>query len=220
MMDRLSMSVAIDKLDFGYAAQALAKQSIDLKACQLEDELAAFLQIVIDLQPRSILEIGLCFGGVFRIWHKASAKLERLVGIELHPPEWMTRTNGENDHLTPGGDCLIIQADSQLIQTRDRVRQFCPDGIDLIFIDGDHRYEAVTLDFALYHDLVSDCGVIALHDICSDSLQRCGIKGGADSGGVPQFWKEIRGLYDWQELILDESQDGYGIGVLRKKTSR
>jgi len=36
--------------------------------------------------------------------------------------------------------------------------------IDLLYIDGDHSYEGVKLDFDLYSTLLSDKGIIAIHD--------------------------------------------------------
>ncbi len=45
--------------------------------------------------------------------------------------------------------------------------------IDVLFIDGDHSYEGVKLDFELYSKLLSPKGVILIHDTdqsYSDSL--------------------------------------------------
>jgi hypothetical protein len=39
-----------------------------------------------------------------------------------------------------------------------------PDGIDLVFIDGDHSFEGVKRDFDLYSKKIHLGGVIALHD--------------------------------------------------------
>jgi hypothetical protein len=36
--------------------------------------------------------------------------------------------------------------------------------IDFLFIDGDHSYEGVKTDFELYSKLLSDQGIIAIHD--------------------------------------------------------
>lgn len=36
--------------------------------------------------------------------------------------------------------------------------------IDFLFIDGDHSYEGVKLDFDLYQNIISDFGIIAIHD--------------------------------------------------------
>jgi hypothetical protein len=39
-----------------------------------------------------------------------------------------------------------------------------PQGVDFIFIDGDHSFEGVRKDFELYSQLLSENGIIALHD--------------------------------------------------------
>jgi len=36
--------------------------------------------------------------------------------------------------------------------------------IDFLFIDGDHSYEGVKIDFDLYSNILSDRGIIAIHD--------------------------------------------------------
>ena len=38
--------------------------------------------------------------------------------------------------------------------------------VDLLFVDGDHTYDGVTTDLALYGPMVAPDGIIALHDIC------------------------------------------------------
>lgn len=40
--------------------------------------------------------------------------------------------------------------------------------IDLLFIDGDHSYEGVKKDFELYSTILSDNGIIIIHDTDSD----------------------------------------------------
>jgi len=78
--------------------------------------------------------------------------------------------------------------------------------IDLLFIDGDHRYEGVRKDFEMYSPLVRKGGIVAFHDICP---------GPPDAvGGVPSFWKETMGKYRNIPIIKDQSQGGCGIGIL------
>jgi len=78
--------------------------------------------------------------------------------------------------------------------------------IDLLFIDGDHRYEGVRKDFEMYSPLVRKGGIIAFHDVCP---------GPPDAvGGVPSFWKETMGKYRNMPIIKDQSQGGCGIGIL------
>ncbi|RPH56645.1 MAG: class I SAM-dependent methyltransferase, partial [Acidobacteria bacterium] len=88
--------------------------------------------------------------------------------------------------------------------------------LDVLFIDGDHSYEGVRRDFEMYRPLVREGGLIVFHDIVPDFGQRYGASTRASTGGVPQFWAELKSRYpDVQEIIEDPRQDGYGLGVLR-----
>jgi cephalosporin hydroxylase len=86
--------------------------------------------------------------------------------------------------------------------------------IDLLFIDGDHRYEAVRSDFLIYRTLVREGGIIAFHDICEDYHTRFGRDTGRSAGGVPQLWRKLRGAYEHREFVDSPDQDAFGIGVL------
>jgi len=77
--------------------------------------------------------------------------------------------------------------------------------IDCLFIDGDHSYEGVRADYAMYSHLVRPGGLIAFHDIVLHSSQ---------SVGVSRLWDEIKD--DMAIEIIDPSDPPWaGIGVLR-----
>lgn len=61
-------------------------------------------------------------------------------------------------------DFLIKRANSQSSKTRDFVKQFFANGVDLLFIDGDHHYSPVMRDFELYSPLVNVGGFIIFDD--------------------------------------------------------
>jgi cephalosporin hydroxylase len=63
-----------------------------------------------------------------------------------------------------GYECRVIKRNSRDKHTRDLVKGLCPDGIDLLFIDGDHRHVAVLGDFELYFPLVNPGGYIVFDD--------------------------------------------------------
>lgn len=72
-----------------------------------------------------------------------------------------TRKQMFNGHMVSNGlgdIVLLYQGFSQ-----DLYQYFEPN-IDLLFIDGDHRYESVLRDFRLWSPLVKPGGVIAFHD--------------------------------------------------------
>jgi predicted O-methyltransferase YrrM len=78
--------------------------------------------------------------------------------------------------------------------------------LDFLFIDGDHRYEGVKMDFEMYGKLVGKGGIIAFHDICPHPPQT-----GCE---VNKFWCEIKNRYEHIEIIKDWKQGWAGIGVI------
>lgn len=43
--------------------------------------------------------------------------------------------------------------------------KFCPEAIDMIYIDGDHSYDGIMLDFNIFHDKINRNGIILSHDV-------------------------------------------------------
>lgn len=79
--------------------------------------------------------------------------------------------------------------------------------VDLVLIDGDHRYDAVRADWELARR--SPCRLIAFHDIVGDD---------PGSAGVRRLWRELEG--DKIELVapndeLGQRESTMGIGVVR-----
>ena len=58
----------------------------------------------------------------------------------------------------------IIRGNSHSSVTLEHVKEFLPNGIDLLFIDGDHNYDAVIKDFNLYYSLVNPGGFVVFDD--------------------------------------------------------
>ncbi len=104
----------------------------------------------------------------------------------------------------------ILKSNSNSLQTRQEVMRLLPDGIDLLFIDGDHRYKSVVADFMLYYPLVNTGGYIVFDDYLpfihngisrecpiaiNDIVTTCNFEG--QSGTPSEFLKE--------ESLLDNS---------------
>lgn len=82
-----------------------------------------------------------------------------------------------------------------------KVREFIgPEPLDVLFIDGDHDYEAVKRDLE-YAELVRPGGTIALHDICNDN----------EPGVAQAFYEFLPSLDEY--LVRTES---CGLGVVWK----
>ena len=96
------------------------------------------------------------------------------------------------DYVAPGGinketffanlrfkNLTLICGDSTKRETINKVSLLGP--YDFVFIDGGHSYDTVKKDFQNYSKNLNKNGLIAMHDIFSDTVV-----------GVPKFWKEIK----------------------------
>lgn len=111
----------------------------------------------------------------------------------------------------PGQAVHVIDGDSTHPLTVARLRRRLRGRqLDLLLIDGDHRWSGVRQDFINYREFVRDGGLIAFHDICEVT----DAEAGATAGDVPAFWKLIRTIYLSDEFIETPGQQGLGIGVI------
>ena len=100
--------------------------------------------------------------------------------------------------------------------------------IDFLFIDGDHSYEGVKKDFELYSTLLTDKGVIVIHDTDSNYEESLIVSEDAKKDhyrfdGPSKFIKELEKnpLYNLINLfnfrILPNKPASSGITVINKK---
>jgi predicted O-methyltransferase YrrM len=61
-------------------------------------------------------------------------------------------------------ECKLVKANSQTKSTIDLAKEYFPEGIDLLFIDGDHSYNGIINDFNNYFPLVNKGGYIVFDD--------------------------------------------------------
>lgn len=182
---------------------------------QYEPEFEVLLEKYIGLKAKNVVEIGSYFGSSLHHWLYYSDENARVISIDLpissfcgpNDPrvpvqefaiqnEWKLWTKRNNNKLH------LIQSHSQSQSTKYQVEQLLEgQQIDFLFIDGDHRYDAVKRDFEMYSPLVRKGGIIGLHDI-----------GYAEEGGVHKLWDEIKGYHVHYELRLQpDNQKGIGI---------
>jgi predicted O-methyltransferase YrrM len=145
---------------------------------QVYEEITTFAYWLKGFQAHNILEIGFK-GSSFHIMSQLSSG--KKVAVDL---EDKGRTIWSH-YMMYDEDFKLFIADSQTEETRDKVKEFCPE-YDLIFIDGDHSYEGVRRDFELYQDLLSPRGYIVFHDIDPEHVFRDGA-----GGQVYKFWQDI-----------------------------
>lgn len=173
----------------------------DYGAIQKEPELAAFLALVMDLDPLDlIVEVGSFDGGTLWAWQQICPEV---VGVDLPPPglEETVRLNSLG--------CQIVCGDSHASATLEQLRELL-DGrpVDMLFIDGDHTYDGVKADYEMYGPLVRPGGLIGFHDIRQHP--------GQPYIQVNRFWATLDG--DLEEFVVDPPPTWGGIGVIRVPT--
>jgi cephalosporin hydroxylase len=187
---------------------------------QRREEFVPFLELVRDLRPQTVLEIGTSYGGTFFMLCQAAAPTARLASVDLVAPGTPVETFGRAHQQVTG----IIGSSSDP-GVRRRVAELFPEGVDVVFVDGDHSYEGVRADYEHYRELVRPGGILALHDIVPDSEERTGVRSLRWAGGVPKLWREITDADDgtwWtRELVGSWDDEGFGIGLaIRRAPSR
>ena len=117
----------------------------------------------------------------------------------------------------PGQVIHVIDGDSTHPLTVRRLRRTLRGRkLDLLLIDGDHRWSGVRQDFINYRQFVRDGGLIAFHDIRAVRDQ----ESVAWAGDVPAFWQLVSPIYPSREFVDSPDQQGLGIGVLRYDPAR
>lgn len=175
----------------------LALAAIERGATQKQAELAALIDVLrAELPPDpTILEIGCDQGGTLFVWTRLA---EHVVGIDLPSGRQLI------DH---GAEVIVGDSHDPAIlpYVHDALGGY---PVDFLFIDGDHSYEGVRLDWENFGPLVRQGGLVAFHDICrhSDPAYKGEI-------AVDRLWAEIRRSAAC-EFICEPTTWG-GIGLLR-----
>lgn len=163
-------------------------------------ELTALLSILEGAGPRRLLEIGTWAGG--SAWAFSwVATLEHIVTVDPDPRPEATEVLA----ALPVRTTLIRSPSGQLGTGKFLLEAFEGHRPDVVFIDGDHTYEAARRDFDLYGALVAAGGLVVVHDTQGYP--------GNDAVQVPKLWAELRMTYRTTELIDTPGGPG-GTGIV------
>jgi predicted O-methyltransferase YrrM len=183
---------------------------------QFKSEILELLKLLEKKKPKVILEIGTAGGGTLFLLSQIAHPEAVLVSVDLPGPffgesypEWKGQIY--RYCLKQGQKLYLIKANSHKQKTLDRIRQILElenRKLDFLFIDGDHTYEGVKMDFQMYNPLVKKGGLIAFHDIVEVP--------DADDVEVDLFWKEIKKEFKYEEWVEDWNQGMCGIGLIYK----
>lgn len=147
----------------------LLEIAVASKASQDWFELYRFLLTAQTVNPNIIVEIGVDKGHLMSTWCDAFSP-SLIFGIDI------TLDNFADEPMSRQLDECVIVGDSGLEQTRQQLLDYLgPDEIDLLFIDGDHSYDAAIRDFELYSPLVRSGGIVAFHDTLRAPGQYAGV---------------------------------------------
>lgn len=184
----------------------------DFRPLQIKEEIAGLFEIVKALEPAAVCEIGAAGCGTTFLFARAAAPGALVVSIDLELEEARRRASAL--FAREGQRVVCLRADSHRPETAAEVeRLLAGRPLDFLFIDGDHSYEGVRLDFETYAPLVRPGGLIAFHDIVpvAEGDVRHTV------GGVPRFWRELKARYpSAREIVAAPRQSAFGIGLVYK----
>ncbi|MCU0561207.1 MAG: class I SAM-dependent methyltransferase [Desulfobacterales bacterium] len=185
-----------------------------IRPVQKRSEIERLLAWLVPRRPATVVEIGTASGGSLLLFARAAAEDALIVSIDLPGGQFgggyrPWRIPLYKSFARKRQRLHLIRADSHRPATVARLKKIL-DGrpIDFLFIDGDHRYEGVKTDFALYRPLMAPGGAVAFHDIATTAPKsRC---------DVHRFWKEIRHEFGGTEFIeaSDREPSILGIGLI------
>jgi hypothetical protein len=170
-------------------------------AIQNPYELREYLKLVQARRPRVVVEIGTARGGMLYCFCQLAAPDALIISIDLPgAPNCGGQTRAERGYFSsfkaPGQQIKFIPANSHFHATREALRELLRGRqADVLFIDGDHSYGGVKIDFDMYAGFAAADGLLSLHDIC---LRPEHWGAGNDVG---LFWDEIRPAYEVREII-------------------
>ena len=166
--------------------------------------------IVLDLykrvKPKTVLEIGSLYGGTIFHWLDKGEDDVSVMSLDL----FSTVDFGETIELWRSWQkedqkLVAMKIDSTTPIAINHVKGRFKDGIDWLFIDGDHTKEGCASDFYNYFQLVSENGYCIFHDIVGEN-------------GVQEFWNELKNNqnYDLPKIEICHSKYHLGIGIIQK----
>ena len=185
---------------------------ITIEPWQVDSEIRALLTDMQARRPKVVVEIGTASGGTLFLLAQTAAPHALLISIDL--PRAMFgggyarwRAPLYRSFAGPNQRIELIRGDSHDAATFERVVELLNGAaVDVLFVDGDHRYEGVKADFERYGKLVAEDGIVAFHDIVPGETEFV--------GGVPNFWQEVRKGRDARELVDDWDRGSCGIGLI------
>lgn len=154
-----------------------------LSMMQEFESIQALSQELMNQNVDNLLEIGSANGGSFYLWNRIlnpSLAISIDISYDANQPVFFSKFS---DAKT-----VCIEGASTDSKTVEEVKNTIDNGLDFVYIDGDHSYEQSKRDFEAYREHVTDGGLIGLHDISHPGT------------GVPKLWRELKADYETEEF--------------------
>jgi predicted O-methyltransferase YrrM len=175
---------------------------------QIRSELDSLAEEIAAIRPRNAMEVGSHLGGTLFLLCRLADANARVISVDMYRGNLGgARKLVYYSFISNRQRLHVVHGDSHRATTKSKIVRKLGDAmLDFLFIDGDHSYEGVKLDFEMYSPLVRPGGVIAFHDIVAHPLEaQCHVK---------EFWDEVKKRYRHKEVIDSPQQQWAGIGFL------
>ncbi len=191
---------------------------------QHRDEIVPCAEWLNGLDLHHVVEIGSLRGGTASLWGKLATG--KVISVDLPNGAFGGAAHGLDHAAMVARNVMLFKennrfagvlGDSHSGSTLGQVKTLLPDGegVDLLFIDGDHTLEGVTQDWEMYSPLVNPGGVILFHDINDTPFHH-------DAGCfVDQLWNSLHRESmlipgtDWRIFSIDANWGGIGALVTK-----
>lgn len=207
-LKRLKLNIRIESL-LEFASKS--NEGIIIPA-QIYSEIFSLLKLLEERRPKYILEIGTAKGGTLFLFSRVISADAIIISVDLPGgpylggyPKWKFPMY---KNFALKSQCIhLIRGDSHDQNSLKKVRAILKENkLDFLYIDGDHTYKGVRMDFQMYSPLVKEGGIIAFHDIVKVSPEKF--------VEVNKFWKEIKNKYKYKEIVDNWEQGECGIGYI------
>lgn len=194
----------------------IIEEAYDLGMVQNEYEITEAAKFVEKLNVKDFVEIGTDRGGTFMVWGRLSDPEGTKISVDWVAGPWSS-TNSimhepfdlqrRNDAMrTVGKNVHILNGDSHSEEMVRHVKSILGDKkVDFLFIDGDHSYLGVKLDFYMYKQFVKPGGWIGFHDIKNTDHHH------NEHCFVDQFWEEL----NYEKVWFRSDNNWGGIGFIQ-----
>lgn len=178
---------------------------------QVRSEILELAKTLEAFGPKRSLEIGTNYGGTLFLLCNLSPSDARIISVDLPSGPFgggYPRRKAPLFRLFPRGHqkLHLLRADSHSAETKECVLNILEgEKLDYLFLDGDHTYSGVKMDFQMYSPLVRSGGIVAFHDIVTYKRD--------SNCQVERFWREVKHQYRHHEIIEAVSEGSKPVAI-------